>query len=210
VSDHCAHRREMLLRTAKSCGPDARRWRQVGGVLSARPGFDKSLNPQAMVTTSRSPGRARRKPLKPLRAGAPGDPAVPVVTTRVLSTFAHEAADAAGIRRSPRPLFRGEGFWQTPGASRREIAGVYLGVIARSESDEAIHFRMPRYGLLRGACHRAALCADPLARNDDVRLFENRIGCNVLQPDMPRPQSSSPATGSRLRRAPVAGYDDYL
>jgi hypothetical protein len=23
-------------------------------------------------------------------------------------------------------------------------------------------------GLLRGACHRAALCADPLARNDDV------------------------------------------
>jgi hypothetical protein len=25
---------------------------------------------------------------------------------------------------------------------------------------------LPRYGLLRGACHRAALRADPLARND--------------------------------------------
>ena len=24
-------------------------------------------------------------------------------------------------------------------------------------------------GLLRGACHRAALCADPLARNDDFK-----------------------------------------
>jgi hypothetical protein len=26
------------------------------------------------------------------------------------------------------------------------------------------------YGLLRGACHRAALCADPLARNDVLLL----------------------------------------
>jgi hypothetical protein len=25
-------------------------------------------------------------------------------------------------------------------------------------------------GLLRGACHRAALCADPLARNGDLKL----------------------------------------
>jgi hypothetical protein len=33
-------------------------------------------------------------------------------------------------------------------------------------SDEAIHSSWRRHGLLRGACHRAALCADPLARND--------------------------------------------
>ncbi|HEX7884055.1 MAG TPA: hypothetical protein VF499_15120, partial [Afipia sp.] len=26
-------------------------------------------------------------------------------------------------------------------------------------------------GLLRGACHRAALCADPLARNDGLMNF---------------------------------------
>ena len=40
-------------------------------------------------------------------------------------------------------------------------------VIARSDSDEAIHTSVRAgYGLLRGACHRAALCADPLARND--------------------------------------------
>jgi hypothetical protein len=27
---------------------------------------------------------------------------------------------------------------------------------------------LPLDGLLRGACHRAALCADPLARNDGM------------------------------------------
>src|SRR5665213_16956 len=30
----------------------------------------------------------------------------------------------------------------------------------------------PRDGLLRGACHRAALCADPLARNDGCGLWK--------------------------------------
>jgi hypothetical protein len=90
---------------------------------------------------------------------------------------------------------------QNSGASRRGNAKPYLNcrdVIARSDlsavapratasaearrakeeggSDEAIQFAMPRYGLLRGARHRAALCADPLARHDVVRvkwLFEN-------------------------------------
>jgi hypothetical protein len=37
---------------------------------------------------ARSPGRARRKPLKPIAQEAPGDPAKPVVTkARVLSYF---------------------------------------------------------------------------------------------------------------------------
>jgi hypothetical protein len=39
-------------------------------------------------------------------------------------------------------------------------------VIARSVSDEAIQLFVV-YGLLRVACHRAALRADPLARNDE-------------------------------------------
>jgi hypothetical protein len=35
------------------------------------------------------------------------------------------------------------------------------------ERSEAIHLAPQRKnGLLRGACHRAALCADPVARND--------------------------------------------
>jgi hypothetical protein len=33
-------------------------------------------------------------------------------------------------------------------------------------SDEAIHSFLLPYGLLREACHHAALRADPLARND--------------------------------------------
>src|SRR6202030_2565091 len=71
-----------------------RRWRQVGGGNSADDGDKKA----------RSPGRARRKPLKPLRAGMPGDPGGPVVTTLVwFLFFPREAAGALGTRHSPRP-----------------------------------------------------------------------------------------------------------
>jgi len=35
-------------------------------------------------------------------------------------------------------------------------------------------FLARRDGLLRGACHRAALCADPVARNDGERLGATR------------------------------------
>src|SRR5712664_866214 len=60
---------------------------------------------------------------------------------------------------------------------------------------------MPRYGLLRGACHRAAVCADPLARNDGVRY--------PLSPAAMQPQPligifADPALdhrGNRRRRA---------
>jgi hypothetical protein len=50
---------------------------------------------------------------------------------------------------------------------RVPIHSIVLKPSLRGGSDEAIHLSvMPRYGLLRGACHRAALRADPLARND--------------------------------------------
>src|SRR5229473_109209 len=82
-----------------------RRWCQVRGVASALPGLDKTISASDGGKRARSPGRARRKPLKPLRAGMPGDSGV-LVVTRVLSTtpFAHETAGAAGIRHPPRPL----------------------------------------------------------------------------------------------------------
>jgi hypothetical protein len=97
----------MLQRTAKSCGPDAPTLasssrRQVGPT-----GRGQSLNPLSDGgKQARSPGRARRKPLKPLRAGMPGDSGV-LVVTRVRSTtiIAHETAGATGTRRSPRPLW---------------------------------------------------------------------------------------------------------
>jgi hypothetical protein len=72
-----------------------RRWCQGGGGNSADDGGKKA----------RSPGRARRKPLKPLRRKRRVNPAKPVVTTLVCSLhFAREAAGAASTRRFLRPL----------------------------------------------------------------------------------------------------------
>src|SRR6266849_2115563 len=74
--------------------------------MSALPGLGTTLVRGRRWQKSRSPGKARRKPLKPLRAGMPGDSGV-LVVTRVRSTTksAHEAAGALGTRRSPRPLW---------------------------------------------------------------------------------------------------------
>src|SRR5712664_2398641 len=104
VSDHQASGREMQLAYGEvvwSGRPDA--GVKSCGVKSAQPGLDKTY-PQATVAKEPGHRRARRKPLKPLRAGTPGDSGV-LVVTRVLSTTtsAHEAAGATGIRRSPRP-----------------------------------------------------------------------------------------------------------
>jgi hypothetical protein len=110
----------------------------------------------------------------------PGVSGVTVVTMLVCSFyFAREAAGASSARHSLRPLiFGGERFMHDSGALRRENARLRLDVIARSTCDEAIHASWLAHGLLRGACHRAALGADPLARNDGFKfrllwLFEN-------------------------------------
>src|SRR5258705_888743 len=52
---------------------------------SAQPGLDKNISVGDGGKTARSPGRARHKLLKPLRAGMPGDSGV-LVVTRVRST----------------------------------------------------------------------------------------------------------------------------
>jgi len=61
-------------RTVKSCGPDASTLASSSAeARSAQPGRT-NLNPQGDGgKTARSPGRSRSKPLKPLRAGMPGD-----------------------------------------------------------------------------------------------------------------------------------------
>jgi hypothetical protein len=64
-------------------------------------------------------------------------------------------------------------------------------VIARSQADEAIRF-LPaeEAGLLRGACHRAALLASPLARNHGVISQALQHGGDAinLAVEMPRPR----------------------
>ena len=152
----------MLLRTAKSCGPDAPTLASSSRML-CRPYRARTKRQSANDggKRARSPGRARRKPLKPLRAGMPGDSGV-LVVARVRSTTpsAHEAAGAAGTRHSPRPL-RGRKIHQSLGriAPRESVCRTtselhqnYINVIARSVSDEAIHsFFALRDGLLRFA-----------------------------------------------------------
>ncbi|WP_210165370.1 hypothetical protein, partial [Bradyrhizobium sp. URHD0069] len=71
--------------------------------------------------TNSSPGRARYKPLKPLRAGMPGVP-VTCGDYRVLTTIAHglRVHRAPGIPHAL--IFLGERFLHASGASRRESA----------------------------------------------------------------------------------------
>jgi hypothetical protein len=125
VSDHQASRRTALTRTAKLCGPDAPTLASSSRSRVGPTGLRQNISVDDGGKRARSPGRARRKPLKPLRAGMPGDSGV-LVVTRVRSTTpsAHEAAGAAGTRRSPRPLFWAKIKCISSGASRREREGV--------------------------------------------------------------------------------------
>ena len=89
------------LTRAHACGRRSRvvltprRWRQVGGGNSTGDG-DKQ---------ARSPRRARRKPLKPLRGECRAFSGVTVVTNARVYYTTRAAAGASGARHSLRPLF---------------------------------------------------------------------------------------------------------
>ena len=107
-----------------------RRWRQV---------LEKQLLGGEGGNKARSPGRARRKPLKPSRAGMPGDPGATVVTNARVFYSTRAAAGASGTRHSPLPTW-----------GRRLHA--QLGRIARRECE-----RISKIGAtsLRGAERRS-------------------------------------------------------
>jgi len=121
----CSVRRSRVVLTP-------RRWRQVCGVASAQPGLDKTY-PQVMVANKPgSPGRARRKPLKPLRAGMPGDSGVLVVTrVRSTTTKCTRGRGCNGHPAFPTPSLGGR-FINASGASRRGIVKAYPKLAARS------------------------------------------------------------------------------
>src|ERR1700722_16681295 len=118
--------RAALLTRALACGRRSRvvltprRWRQASQKYLRGDGDKKA----------RSPGRARRKPLKPLRREGRvfrwtcGD------ALACFLHFARGAAGAAGTRLSLRPPISGGWFSHNSGASRCEIANSYLAVIA--------------------------------------------------------------------------------
>jgi hypothetical protein len=103
----------------------------------------------------------------------PGDAGVTVVTTLVCFVFiAREAAGASRARHSLRPLFfRRRDVMATLARNARRERGAVSPRHCEEHRDEAIHTYLLPDGLLRGACHRAALGADPLARNDAPSLI---------------------------------------
>src|SRR6266852_719604 len=91
TSDAASGRRSRVVLTP-------RRWCQVGGGKPADDGGKKA----------RLPGRARRKPLKPLRGECRAIPVYSLLLVCVLPIqSAHEAAGATGTRHSLRPLIGG-------------------------------------------------------------------------------------------------------
>jgi hypothetical protein len=112
------------LRTVKSCGPDA-------PTLASSSREAKLLEGEG-GNKARSPGRARRKPLKPSRAGMPGDLGATVVTNARAYYSTRAAAGASGTRHSPLPLgvaprpLWANGFSFNSGAPRRGMADVCL------------------------------------------------------------------------------------
>src|ERR1700684_3784299 len=103
-------RRMTWLRTVKSRGPDAPTlaFKSLRSKLLRGDGDNKA----------RSPGRARRNPLKPLRGECRAFSGVTVVTNARVYYTTRAAAGASGARHSLRPLFGGTRFMHTTRAHR--------------------------------------------------------------------------------------------
>ena len=122
VSDQQHADERCSSRTAKSCGPDTptlvSRLRMLCRPYRARM-QRQSANDGGK--RARSPGRARRKPLKPLRAGTSGDSGVLVVTrVRSTTTKCTRGRGCNGHPAFPTPSIGREISCKASGASRRE------------------------------------------------------------------------------------------
>jgi hypothetical protein len=114
-----------------------RRWRQVG-----ERNFTDDGGKQA-----RSPGRARRKPLKPSRAGMPGDPGATVVTNACAHYTLRTRLRVHRAPGIPHALCWAKVSGNNSDASRRGKAELCLVVIA-SEAKQSIKPQSEN-GLLR-------------------------------------------------------------
>jgi hypothetical protein len=132
VSDHQASRRTMLQRTAKSCGPDAPMLASSSRRLVGPTGRGQNLNPlDDGGKQARSPGRARHKPLKPLRAAMPGDSGVLVYSCAFYQYKVHTRPRVQRAPGVPHALFRAEAS-STPRAhsvARARVFGVEMSTL---------------------------------------------------------------------------------
>src|SRR3981081_4544418 len=131
----------MLLRTAKSCGPDAPTLASSSRSCVGPTGLRQNLSVDDGGKQARSPGRARRKPLKPLRAGTPGDSGVLVVTrVRSTNTKCTRGRGCSGHPAFPTPSLGGR-FFNGSGAWRREVVNARLDVIASAAKQSILPLR---------------------------------------------------------------------
>src|SRR5882762_3222639 len=121
----------MLQRTAKSCGPDAPTLASSLRSCVGPTGLRQDISAGDGGKQARSPGRARRKPLKPLRAGTSGDSGVLVVTrVRSTTTKCTRGRGCQGHPAFPTPSLGGR-FINASGALRREGANACLELECR-------------------------------------------------------------------------------
>ena len=157
-----------LKRTAKSCGPDTPTL--VSSFAEVIPRGDGGKK-------ARSPGRARRKPLKPLRGECRVISGVTVVTMLVcFVSFCMRGCGRIGRPAFPAPSdFRGQGtFRQSSGdIARRDREAVSLRHCEERKRRSNPTFVLLRHGLLRGACHRARIRATRWLAMTGYGLFEN-------------------------------------
>src|SRR5262249_19636974 len=111
----------------------------------------------------------------------------------------HGTAGAVGARLSLRPLpRRGTTRLQSPGENLSRERDRMLPPSLRAKRTNPL-LRLRRYGLLRrGACHRAAPCADPLAPDGAVRS----TGSAEITSPLLHPAPFRDEQRGRLRRLP--------
>ncbi len=104
-----ARGREMLQRTAKSCGPDTPTLVSSLRSCVGPTGLRQNISAGDGGKRARSPGRVRHKPLKPLRAGMPGDSGVLVYSCAFYQFKAHTRPRVQRAPGIPHALFRANG-----------------------------------------------------------------------------------------------------
>jgi hypothetical protein len=159
VSEHRALDERRGLWTAKPCGSGIRCWCQVGGGVSALPGPANLQSADDGGKTNSSPGRARNKPLKPLRRECRCDAGEPVVTTVCLLPL-HTGRGCIGHPAFPTPSWAGISL-HNPGASCRGNAKpcqVPDSPDSGEMSSMSLHCRIALLLPTRKACDRFPRC----------------------------------------------------
>jgi hypothetical protein len=148
-------------------------WRQVCRfAMSALTGATR-CDPRATVTkTSWTPGRARSKPLKPLRGEGRTDPVGPVVTNSCAFSIRTRGCGCNGHPAFPAPSVLEGRRWHNSGVSApRECGALFC---SNAQCGQRRIAPCPPWlcaiRWARGACHRAARSRGPVGLADPTML----------------------------------------